>query len=606
MRGLAERPWRRDTAALKDLVISNRGAEFRLLHVIDALRWSVRLLWEAETGRLAAYLSETPLLLRHIEEGTFWASVRKEMLTNDPIEQILLGEMRETTYSDLGVCPSLSELLWSCAQDPDLPHASAWLCDLVRMLWLFSCAVESDPGEGLSAFAERFERVGDLRDAIFSDGSDASLKDRLMSEALSNVLISREVVGAEFRKTVAARTRAAARSKLADSLKYHSRAFSAFLHREGRVAALSMPVCFTRRLYQLEDSYSPIAELRSAMVLVGALREVSSTRPAELRTLVTALDVVGDELMSENWPYVIAASVLREAGLDFPLTVHAGEAFYTGLNGLRSIDEAVSGPVAAARIGHALALSPRMASQVALPVNEGWPRLAAVMDLCWLAQRLPERSNEVRSLLYRAVETVNGGRSIGPETWVEAYQALFNFEELRRVGLVLEVDGSFVVPTNAEILEWRSSDDLMDAALVSLAMGTAARVDVDWSAPIDVDLSTAISDLHRNAYPDARAAVLDEMKALGVVIEACPTSNLRLSGLSSMGEHPLWDWLDEGLAVTVSTDDPLIFGVNIISEYASMLMLGRRNRVEQVARDSVKHCAGGVAKSHMAYRALSG
>jgi adenosine deaminase len=54
---------------------------------------------------------------------------------------------------------------------------------------------------------------------------------------------------------------------------------------------------------------------------------------------------------------------------------------------------------------------------------------------------------------------------------------------------------------------------------------------------------------------DARLIV----KERGITIESCPVSNDRM-GFMPLAAHPIRRFLDEGLAVTLSTDDPLMFG----------------------------------------------
>lgn len=58
------------------------------------------------------------------------------------------------------------------------------------------------------------------------------------------------------------------------------------------------------------------------------------------------------------------------------------------------------------------------------------------------------------------------------------------------------------------------------------------------------------------ASEEARALV----KERGVGIECCPVSNEIMGFIDDLAEHPLRTFLDEGLLVSVATDDPLMFG----------------------------------------------
>jgi adenosine deaminase len=58
-----------------------------------------------------------------------------------------------------------------------------------------------------------------------------------------------------------------------------------------------------------------------------------------------------------------------------------------------------------------------------------------------------------------------------------------------------------------------------------------------------------------------------------ITIEACPVSNLRTRVVSSLKKHPIRTFLEKGLKVTVSTDDPSMFNTDMNNEY---LQLHRR------------------------------
>ena len=59
-----------------------------------------------------------------------------------------------------------------------------------------------------------------------------------------------------------------------------------------------------------------------------------------------------------------------------------------------------------------------------------------------------------------------------------------------------------------------------------------------------------------------------------VTIDACLTSN-DFTGAVKNGEmHPLKEWLDAGLSVSLSSDDPAFFGASVSDEYAKAACLG--------------------------------
>ncbi|NBD38287.1 MAG: adenosine deaminase, partial [Verrucomicrobia bacterium] len=53
----------------------------------------------------------------------------------------------------------------------------------------------------------------------------------------------------------------------------------------------------------------------------------------------------------------------------------------------------------------------------------------------------------------------------------------------------------------------------------------------------------------------------------GAVLDMCPISNLKLRVVPSLSEHPVRHLHDEGVMVTVNTDDPVSFGNTLTEEY---------------------------------------
>jgi hypothetical protein len=70
---------------------------------------------------------------------------------------------------------------------------------------------------------------------------------------------------------------------------------------------------------------------------------------------------------------------------------------------------------------------------------------------------------------------------------------------------------------------------------------------------------------HTTRFQDAAMQIIAHRNC---VIESCPTSNMRIGQLKSSSQHPLRRFLDHGLEVVVSTDDPGIFDISLASEEA--------------------------------------
>ncbi|WP_214324129.1 adenosine deaminase [Nonomuraea sediminis] len=74
-----------------------------------------------------------------------------------------------------------------------------------------------------------------------------------------------------------------------------------------------------------------------------------------------------------------------------------------------------------------------------------------------------------------------------------------------------------------------------------------------------------------------------------IPLDVCPTSNVRTGQLADIGDHPLPRMLEEGLFVTLNSDDPPMFGTTLAGEYrvaAEVFGFGK-TELAQLARNGV-------------------
>ncbi len=62
-------------------------------------------------------------------------------------------------------------------------------------------------------------------------------------------------------------------------------------------------------------------------------------------------------------------------------------------------------------------------------------------------------------------------------------------------------------------------------------------------------------------------SVVDLLRSEGVVLDVCPISNFKLKTVDSYKHHPFIQLCNQGIKVTINTDDPFIFGNAIDDEY---------------------------------------
>jgi adenosine deaminase len=75
-------------------------------------------------------------------------------------------------------------------------------------------------------------------------------------------------------------------------------------------------------------------------------------------------------------------------------------------------------------------------------------------------------------------------------------------------------------------------------------------------------------------------ALLERIGEAGIGIELCPISNLRTKSIAAMGDHPVRSFFDAGLLISVSTDDPAMFGNSLADEFEALAETHRFTEAE--------------------------
>ncbi|MDX3119610.1 MULTISPECIES: adenosine deaminase [Streptomyces] len=75
-----------------------------------------------------------------------------------------------------------------------------------------------------------------------------------------------------------------------------------------------------------------------------------------------------------------------------------------------------------------------------------------------------------------------------------------------------------------------------------------------------------------------------------IALEVCPTSNIATRAVRTLDEHPIKEFVEAGVLVTVNSDDPPMFGTDLNSEYAvAARLLGLDERgVAGLAKNAVE------------------
>lgn len=68
--------------------------------------------------------------------------------------------------------------------------------------------------------------------------------------------------------------------------------------------------------------------------------------------------------------------------------------------------------------------------------------------------------------------------------------------------------------------------------------------------------------------------LVSELRDRSIVLDVCPTSNIRTGVVPTLAQHPLSAMLAQGLDVTINTDDPAMFGTDLGTEHTIALAAG--------------------------------
>jgi Adenosine deaminase len=591
--------------------------------LLISCRWALRLMWSVENdGRLdnpdnPDHDQFDDAMIAAVLKGEFWSKVRRMAIGASSAESI---QVLNRNFADRARSPSLARLFWKFSEVSMLSAKPRrrFLFGFIRIIVALKSVMTSRPGEGLSRFVERFERLGYLKDGLHVDAPFADFKAELVKWTLYHTAPTDRVVGAELRKTIRAVTNNEFKADVQASIGYHNAGFNRFA-KERRCLSLTMPVGFSRYpsvatgyseaeplsnldpqfLMELKDR-ERMTELKHVLAGCEALRQlyIGDHGPLLMRS-IWSIDVAGDEIGSANWPFCIGAEILALNKLPLAFTIHAGETFSCALNGIRRVGELFLGAVRPRRIGHALALSQEASASV---LRQGHPPVTkadAIMDLAWLIAENIGDTGRASMLLARITQPVESKLFIGPMDWAEAFMGLHRVSPLSLLVLHETSGGTYSITSLEDRFAFARSGRPSYRAAAALSWSAPPEIaGFDIDGELGGEVLTDYVKFGDEVSSQARKHVLGLVKSHSVIIESCPTSNIRIAGLGSASSHPFWEWARKGIPVSVSSDDPLVFDSTVVDEFGVLIDVGRNLRaVRAAAKVSVRACNGGKVGS---------
>ena len=99
----------------------------------------------------------------------------------------------------------------------------------------------------------------------------------------------------------------------------------------------------------------------------------------------------------------------------------------------------------------------------------------------------------------------------------------------------------------------------------------------------EVRRTVEVLDLDEVQHGIAAAESVQVMRWLAenqIQLNVCPTSNVMLNGVSDLAAHPIRTLFDNGVPVTINTDDLMIFDQSVSEEYRNLFQAGVFNAEE--------------------------
>ena len=115
----------------------------------------------------------------------------------------------------------------------------------------------------------------------------------------------------------------------------------------------------------------------------------------------------------------------------------------------------------------------------------------------------------------------------------------------------------------------------------------------EWDGPKNI--RQAIKLLHPTRLGHGVRSIEDpelvkEIIDLDIVLETCPTSNIATKIYPSYEEHPVKELFNQGVKITVNSDDPPFFNASIAGEYEVMANLGlTENELKSLTLNAIEH-----------------
>tara|TARA_Y100000590_G_scaffold469022_1_gene654494 strand:+ start:2669 stop:3721 length:1053 start_codon:yes stop_codon:yes gene_type:complete len=178
---------------------------------------------------------------------------------------------------------------------------------------------------------------------------------------------------------------------------------------------------------------------------------------------------------------------------------------------------------------------------------------------------------------------MNGIRHLGPESVYNTAQEVLQNPHKDLVGFGLAGDELHFPPKL-----FTKTFDMLKEAKIPITVHAG-----EWDGPENI--RNAIELLHPSRLGHGVRSVEDpslveQIKELDILLETCPTSNIATKIYKDYKDHPVKKLFDQGVKITVNSDDPPFFNSSIAGEYQIMKELGlNEEELKSLTRNAIKY-----------------
>lgn len=292
---------------------------------------------------------------------------------------------------------------------------------------------------------------------------------------------------------------------------------------------------------------------------------------------VVGIDAANSEFFCRPEVFAHAYRYLAQTGIS--CTYHVGEDFYDIVDGLRAINEAITflHLKRGDRMGHCIALGIDT-SKYYIDHNHyiSIPRQNMLDNLVWLFFSCKEYGIAIPPKLEMSIKTsfselvqsyhCHDMWEYRKAMYLRGDDPFFSWDDVRP-NHTLGDWNSFAVDNSEPVNTYRQQSSVRQ-------LYAAYHFSYEVRKKMETVAEYAIGQEYIDVVSQLQERMMDDIERKGIVIECCPTSNLKIGRLGTYSSHAIFRFLSteqntgHHLPVTINTDDLGIFPTSLPSEYS--------------------------------------